>query len=144
MGAEDYSDRILEPLIVEWKSTHQKRLNELIDLGVYSLIMANISLTKGTPVETISISSAFRDDPAVHIRVLRSKQQEDIFYSEGISVDYDGKFLTIKGSKLTPTFDAEIPQGRKAINRQIGGALRKAFRDPKRVIDTNSNPRNLR
>ncbi len=133
VGSPDF-----EPTHAKTQRIHGARLNELIGLGIYELILKH-----GDPHQIggdgINIDSRFRGDPKARVKVSRSKQGEGVLYREVIEVTYDGTTLSIDGAHHI--YSGQIPLGDTIREEVLGEALDDAFSNPSRTIITDFDPR---
>lgn len=115
------------------------RLTELATLGIHDLIFEH-----GNPINVgadgLKVASKFSGEANVVIVASRSTQVEGIIYREDVILEFDGIDLVIYGAQQV--FSGKIPADETTRNKIIGGAIRKAFDNPKRFTEINSNSDN--
>jgi len=122
----------------ENEKTHRSRLNKLISLGMYDLILLHGSYRQ-IEGDAANINSEFNGEPTVRLKASRSKQGEGVCYREVVELIYDGVTLSINGAH--PIYSGQIPIEKTVRERVIGEAMDDAFRNPKRIIITDFDPR---
>ena len=119
---------------------HSLRLAYLVRKGIISLVL-EVGAQGMSDYTGVGIDCSFRGDPVVRVKASRQKQEEDMFYREQITLQYDGETLAING--LHTAFSASIPDNDKECLELIGGGLKSAFDNPVRTIILDFNPRKL-
>lgn len=124
----------------EAQKIHRDRLNMLIESGIYNLIIlhGDYDLIGG---DIMGIDSRFSGEPIVRLKASRSKQGSKVFYREIVNFTFDGETLSIDG--VHPIFSGQIPTDEADRERIIGGAIKEAFENPKRIVVTDFDPRKL-
>lgn len=120
------------------REVYETRVRRLTALGIIGLIFKQVDSGQ-VNADGLGIDFAFKGEPFVTVKVLRSKQGKGIFYKEEVVIEYDGEELSINGAHQI--FLGQIPKNKRNREEVIGGAIKNAFENPKRTVIANFDPR---